>query len=447
MAIQASLTQLLLRLIRDARKASAVLPKPFGLAATEQDTQALDRMARSSVPRATALLGRTAEGWEVETKGRKALLEEGRYLARLLTEPAIAFIATAIHLFAMLWLGWNPVIGAQQAIYAVTDRSAVDEYAQLGHLISVALQTGYFLFAGAAFTLAMRWCQRRPLWDRVFVGRTLVIGDDACVKNLLAQYVSKLFSQAYEFAGFAAIYAAETGSGDLLHTYGHRITRGLLLFIGLPDGRWPGRERAEAAVNMTCSQARSVKNMGAGATVIGLGHNPVSANRVDRYLLMGLTEHNGTPNPGEESVTWSELACDLQASRFAALERLIASYVVFHAAAARTRDFVNRLVPIANFLWTPVFCMVRLVTAGRIRPRFGYWDLSRTQSGTLITTTAAPVPAISIAPQDYLTLSERFGEPPRHIHKPRSAVSMSTLSAGLAQTNQLRDPVPQPYRR
>jgi len=39
----------------------------------------------------------------------------------------------------------------------------------------------------------LRRVQGRPLWDRVFVGRTLVIGDEPYVKDLLSQYVSKPF--------------------------------------------------------------------------------------------------------------------------------------------------------------------------------------------------------------------------------------------------------------
>ena len=68
---------------------------------------------------------------------------------------------------------------------------------------------------------------------------------------------------------------------------------------------------------------------------------------------------------------------------------------------------MNALVPLANLLWTPIFWLVRLLTLGRVRPSFGYWDLARTQSGTRITTTAAPVPAINKNPRDYLTLAER----------------------------------------
>jgi hypothetical protein len=85
--------------------------------------------------------------------------------------------------------------------------------------------------------------------------------------------------------------------------------------------------------------------------------------------------------------------------------------LLFHTAAARTRDFMNRLVPIANLLWAPVFLTVRLLTGGRVRPSFGFWDLSRTQSGTRIATTAAPVPANLVAPTDYLPPAERDAAP------------------------------------
>jgi hypothetical protein len=431
-ATHATLTQLLLRLVRDAGEDSPDQERPFGLAANDEDVQKLDALARLTVSRAAALFDRTAEGWKIKTKERSTLVREGKYLSRLLTEPATAFIASALHLFIMLWLGWNPVIGAQTAVEAATGWAVFDAGNLIGGLILVALQTGYFLFAGVAFTLLLRWWQGRPLWDRVFVGRTLVIGDVPYVKNLLAQYVSKLFSQAYEFAGFAAIHAANPRSGDLLHVYGHRITRGLLLFIGFPDGRWPGRERAEAAVGMTCSQARSVRNMGTGATVFGMGHNPESAGKVDRFLLLGVSGRRSEALPSVLRGSWSNVARDLHESRFASFERLLASYVVFHSAAATTRDFMNRLVPIANIVWMPVFWIVRILTRGRVRPRFGSWDISRTQSGTRIATTAAPAPAITSAPENYSTPATRHdrlchaGSPQLHV--------ISTIPEILAAT-------------
>ncbi len=405
-ATHATLTQLLLRLARDVQTRSndSVC---FGFAARNDDLDKLDALDQLTVRRAEAIFGRTTEGWNLDTAERVALKREGRYLASLLTEPALVFIATAVHLFVMLWLGWNPVLGGNALLHTATDWSVLDLGSPFGEMLLAGLQAAYFLFAAVLFTLILRGLQRRPLWDRVFVGRSLVIGDEPYVKDLLAQYVSKLFSLAYEFAGFVGIHAADARSGELLHLYGHRITRGLVLFLGLPDGRWPGRERAEAAVCMTSSQARGVQSMGAGALVVGVGHNAASAAKVDRFVRLGVSEHPLGDMPWVLRGGWSELARDLQESRFAAFERLLASYVVFHSAAAHTRDLMNALVPLANLLWAPIFWSVRVLTLGRVRPSFGYWDLARTQSGTRITTTAAPVPAIIKNPRDYLTLKER----------------------------------------
>lgn len=406
-ATHATLTQLLLRLARDVVTRSNDAVCPFGFAVRNDDLDKLDALDQLTVRRAEAIFGRTTEGWDVETEERVGLKREGRYLASLLTEPALVFIATAVHLFVMLWLGWNPMLGGDALLQSTVGWSVVDLGNPIGAMILAGLQTAYFLFAAVLFTLLLRGLQRRPLWDRVFVGRTLVIGDEPYVKDLLAQYVSKLFSLAYEFAGFVGIHAADSRSGELLHLYGHRITRGMVLFLGLPDGRWPGRERAEAAVCMTSSQARGVRNMGGGALVVGVGHNAVSAAKVDRFVRLGACEHPLGDMPRVLRGGWSELARDLQESRFDAFERLLASYVVFHTAAAHTRDLTNTLVPLANLLWAPVFWIVRLLTLGRVRPSFGYWDLARTQSGTRITTTAAPVPAITQNPRDYLTPKER----------------------------------------
>jgi hypothetical protein len=270
-AMHATLTELLLLLMRQAVARQGDAASPFGCRASPEDVQQIDALARFTVSRAEALVGCTAEGWQIKTAERDALLGQGRYMARMLTEPALVFLFTGVHLFVMVWLDWNPVIGLGTLLTSTTDLAIFDAGTQAGKFLLVVLQTAYFLFAGVVFAFGLRWLQRRPLLDRLYVGRTLVIGDDSWVKNPMSQYVSKLFSLAYEFAGFASIRAADARSGDLLHSYGHRVTRGLILFLGLPDGRWAGRERAEAAVCMTSCQVRGVQNLGSGAIVFGVG--------------------------------------------------------------------------------------------------------------------------------------------------------------------------------
>lgn len=427
-ATHASLTQLLLSMVRDVRASSPSHSQPFGLTASEDDLEKLTELARIS--RWSGLFGRSPEGWDFETEARERLKREGHYLSLLLIEPALVFIFTGLHLFVMLWLGWNPVIGALQLFEAALQREAFDAELLRYRTFSIACQTAYFLFAGLAFTLILRAFQRRPLWDRAFSGRTLVIGEERHIKNLLGQYVSKLFSLAYEFVGFTAVHAADTRSGELLHGYGHRVTRGLLLFLGVPDGRWPGHERAEASVLMTSSQARGVKSIGTGATVIGIGHNPASSRKVDRFILLEQSIRQLESLPSGIRDNWSDLARDLYESRFESFERLLSAYIIFHSAAAKTRDFMNRLVPLSNLFWAPVFLTARALTLGRVRPWFGYWDLARTQSGTRIATTAAPAPAITVDPRDYRNYKSQ------PIFLPKLIATLGEVDSAFQQINQ-----------
>ncbi|MCA0044932.1 hypothetical protein [Celeribacter litoreus] len=432
-ALHSTLTQLFLQLTREALFSTTVA-HPFGCVATENDRAKIETFSKQMVSRAASIIGSTDEGWSVNTAEHAALIKEGTYLSRLLIEPALVFICTAIHLFLMLWLGWNPVLGLWSLMHETTGWNVFETDAGIGRGLSPVLQTAYFLFSGAAFTLALRLVERRPLWDRVFVGRTLVIGETGYVKDVLAQYVSKLFSLSYEFAGFAAIHAADSRSGELLHGYGHRISRGLVLFLGLPDGRWAGRERAEAAACMTSSHARGVRNMNAGATVIGLGHNPATAHKVNRFVLVGASNVKSEEPHCSLRGDWSDLAKHLQETRFASFERLLAGFVIFHTSAARTRDFINRIVPVANLVWFPVFASIRLLSFGRVRPSFGKWDIARTQSGTRISTTASPVPSI------HLTVAD-FHEPDkaREVLAPHVVVQALQRSALRSSTSMLSD--------
>jgi hypothetical protein len=160
---------------------------------------------------------------------------------------------------------------------------------------------------------------------------------------------------------------------------------------------------------MTSCQVRGVQSLASGAIVFGVGHNPACADKIDHFTELGDAVAASESGAWILRSDWSALGRRLQESRFAAFERLLASFVVFHTAAARTRDTTNRLlVPIANLVWAPVFFVIKTFTGGRVRPRFGRWDLSRTQSGTRIATTAAPVSAYDQDPRDYVPPRERY---------------------------------------
>lgn len=96
-----------------------------------------------------------------------------------------------------------------------------------------------------------------------------------------------------------------------------------------------------------------------------------------------------------------------------------------------------------NLLFASV--LVRLLTAGRVRPSFGRWDLARTQSGTRIATTASPVPAISLDPRDYrLPAASQPAAVPTLLQPDPIAVAPPSLGAPLA-IDQAAKPCPRRY--
>ena len=191
--------------------------------------------------------------------------------------------------------------------------------------------------------------------------RTLVIGDVSWVNQLLQSYVSKLFSLSY---GIASI---EVHGGNpqnhFLHAFGHRVVRGTLIWLGVPDGRRSQQlQAAENAVLMTGKQANGVRNVNVGPEIMVMGHNPAIARKgFHNALLLGSNNDSiyfRNPAVAEQK----EQIETLRESCFGSFERLLASYVFFWALAKKVASF-------------PLL-------------KYQYW---KSQSRTKIMTTASPV--------------------------------------------------------
>ena len=99
---------------------------------------------------------------------------------------------------------------------------------------AIGLDSALYIFGPWFWTLALRWGQGRPLLARTG-RRTLVVGEAPWIHPLLTNYISKLFSLSF---GIATVDVQGADGGDhLLHTHAHRLVRGTLLFLGLPDGQ------------------------------------------------------------------------------------------------------------------------------------------------------------------------------------------------------------------
>ncbi|MEB3313805.1 MAG: hypothetical protein VKL98_06625 [Cyanobacteriota bacterium] len=186
-----------------------------------------------------------------------------------------------------------------------------------------------------------------------------MLGDTPWVSSTLENYVSKLFSLSYGIATLE-VHRADP-QDDLVHRFAHRVVRGTLLFLGVPDGRWGARhQNQDNAVILTGRQSHGIRHLGAGPEIIALGTNPALEQQGFATALVLPSQGDG----GEGQPDHTDLLATLQESRFQALQRLLASYLFFWALARRVSTL-------------PLL-------------RYDFW---KSQSRTKVMTTAAPVAA------------------------------------------------------
>lgn len=91
-----------------------------------------------------------------------------------------------------------------------------------------------FIYIGKHIARVMRVVNGRPLFAR-FGKRTIVIVDSPTVHQLLENFVSKLYSQAYSTVS-VDVHGA-SGLDHFVHRFTHRVSRGVLIAVGRVDGR------------------------------------------------------------------------------------------------------------------------------------------------------------------------------------------------------------------
>lgn len=376
-AAQQTLTELLLYLAKNIRSAFPDT-MPFGMILSSESIAVLEKMKDDFVDiSAVQIMGATPTGKKIDSATKEELIEKGRKWAGHITETPTAW---AIHaLYVLITVGWAIPFGytiplAKTLFTAVVWLLPVPQdlfILQPIYSVITLVDIGIYIFGSWLWTLMLRYFQGRELLARMGK-RTLVIGDVEWVHQLLKNYVSKLFSLSYGIASLEV--HGGNPEDDLLHDFGHRVVRGTLLFLGVPDGRKSEKlKQKESAVIMAGKQADGVRNIDVGPEVVVLGSNPEIARKgfTTAIVLDGNNEHFHLRN---DSVYFSSknnyyeraIVEELRESRFNAFERLLASYVFFWALAKKVASF-----PLLNY---------------------EYW---KSQSRTKIMTTAAPVSGIS----------------------------------------------------
>ena len=368
---------------------------PFGMILASESISVLNKMKDDFLDVGIVqIMGTTPTGKTIESKTRKKLIANGRQWAWHITESPLAW---AIHaLYVLITVGWAIPFGytiplANTLWHLLIWVTRIPEDWFLVKLIDpvVALvDIGIYIFGSWLWTLALRYFQGRELFARVGK-RSLVIGDVPWVNQILKNYVSKLFSLSYGIASIE-VHGANA-EDDLLHDFGHRVVRGTLLFLGVPDGRRSQKlKQKESAVIMTGKQADGVRNINVGPEVVVMGSNPEIAHKgFSNAIVLESNDdcfyfHNDDFYFQDKSAEYQKaLIEELRESRFSAFERLLASYIFFWALAKKVASF-------------PLL-------------QYQHW---KSQSRTKIMTTAAPVAGIG--------LSNSITDNPQKSHIPKS---------------------------
>lgn len=361
-AMHQSLTELLFCLSRELLQAFPdEQHRPLGMRLSRDELMHLENVeSQYFLQESREILGVDGQGQRSPTAISRQLERAGSGWAQHVLETPIAWAVHAFYILISVTFGL-PLF--QTLTQAVVQGMTLSQGWLTGTLLGGALEAdiAFYVFGPWCWTLALRCCQGRPLLARTG-RRSLVVGEAPWIHPLLTNYISKLFSLSF---GIASLDVQGGDAGDhLLHTHAHRVVRGTLLFLGIPDGRCSTLQRAEAnAVLLTARQSDGIRHWGTGPEIVAIGSEPsITTGPFRRSLLLPSTIHGGC---AEERVPpTSEVVDYLRESRFGAFRRLLASYVFFWAMA---RD-VARL-PLLGFKW---------------------W---RSQSRTRVMTTAAPVSA------------------------------------------------------
>jgi hypothetical protein len=331
-AMHQTLTELLFSLCRQVQQA---FPDqlPLGLRLRPEALLALETMEdQLLVNDVREIIGADEGGRPRPSAVSRRLVQEGRRWAWHVLETPAAWLIHGLYVLGSL--GWGMPLFRSLTL-ALLPLAGLAEGQGMGSLLlalSLPADVALYVLGPWCWILGLRVLQgRRPL---ARIGRrSLLIGEAEGLHQLLSQFVSRLFAPSH---GPTALDVQGADPADSLpHGYGHRLVRGTLLFLGVPDGRCSQRQRAHAdAVIGAARQAAGLRHLGAGPEIVALSSDPrIAAEPFRAALVIPSPIHGGCGNgirlPSDDGIE------AVRESRFGSLRRLLAAYVFFHAMAHR----------------------------------------------------------------------------------------------------------------
>ncbi|MCX5933159.1 MAG: hypothetical protein NTW83_15455 [Cyanobacteria bacterium] len=360
-AMHQTLTELLFCLCRQVRQAFPD-QRPLGLRLPPEELLALENMeGHLFLEDVATIIGADSGGQRRPTGVSRQLRRTGRRWALHVVETPCAWLIQSLYILVSVMFSmplFRTLISVALPLVGVGEGELLMD---LLLAVSVPADVALYVFGPWCWTVALRLAQGRPLLARTG-RRTVVIGEAEGVHQLLVNYVSKQFALSF---GITAIDVQGADPRDhLLHTQAHRVVRGTLLFLGVPDGRCSEGQRSQAqAAILTGRQADGIRHLGVGPEIVAVSSDPrVRQEAFSEKLLLPSQVHAGCEDNANPHVGDGIEA--LRESRFGSFRRLLAAYLLFWAMARRVSS-----LPLIGF------------------------DCWKTQSRSKVMTTAAPVSA------------------------------------------------------
>jgi len=239
-ALHQTLTELLFCICRQMQVAFPE-QQPFGMKLSRQNLLVLEGMEdHLFLQSVVSIVGTDCRGEKKPSRLYQQLVESGKRWGSHVIEYPITWAIQA--LYVVITVGWaipfgHPIPPMQTLGNRLIEIFNLNNHSFMIQTLSVSLalaDLGVYIFGPWIWSLGLRLAQGRQLFARIGK-RTLVIGETPWVHQVLGNFVSKLFSLSYGVAS-VDVHGANP-QDDLVHCYAHRIVRGSLLYLGIPDGR------------------------------------------------------------------------------------------------------------------------------------------------------------------------------------------------------------------
>ncbi len=322
-------------------------------------------------------VGFDASGLSVQTEDTDRINEEAEHRAQNLTESQTAF---ALHSLAYVALVAT-IFG--MPVFHVLISGFV------GHLVASVLDAALFLSGTWLWTLAIRWRQGRPLFDRLNPRIEVHIERDY-IARILERYNATIFSNAPGWLS-PIVYSADFIK-EALHRFHMRSHRGTVTLHRIPDERM-GLEEADDAKSAAMVHAQI------GGIHFNAGHPQAHVTVREGSVF---SKSKGTLDPREPELVLSDAMSGLRARYDGRMSRttlhwinrrlidlsdgLVTEFVVGHRRAVIVSESTAELVKAVLGDWLGE----RIVKALHIEK---IWVPGSTANGALIQSTEHPVGA------------------------------------------------------